>query len=59
MHQWRHTLAHMGLKEGGDPTALMRIMGWKSSQMLHRYGASAADERAHHAHRKLALGDRL
>ncbi|HYQ62787.1 hypothetical protein [Actinophytocola sp.] len=49
----------MGLKEGGDPTALMRIMGWKSSQMLHRYGASAADERAHHAHRKLALGDRL
>jgi integrase/recombinase XerC len=58
-HQWRHTLAHMWLKEGGDPTALMRIMGWKSSQMLHRYGASAADERAHHAHRKLALGDRL
>ncbi|GAB3472236.1 tyrosine-type recombinase/integrase [Actinophytocola sediminis] len=58
-HQWRHTLAHMWLKEGGDPTALMRIMGWKSSQMLHRYGASVAVERAHETHRKLSLGDRL
>jgi hypothetical protein len=31
---------------GGDPNDLMRLAGWKSPQMLARYGASAADSRA-------------
>lgn len=58
-HQFRHTLAHTWRMAGGDSTDLMRIMGWRSPEMRHRYGASAADERAHQRHRQLRLGDRF
>lgn len=58
-HQLRHTAAHQWLAAGGSETDAMRLFGWKSRQMLSRYGASAADERAREAHRRLALGDRL
>lgn len=56
-HQFRHTGAHRWLAAGGGETDLMRLMGWKSRQMLGRYGASAADERAREAHRRMGLGD--
>lgn len=56
-HQFRHTFAHEWVRAGGPETDLMRIMGWDSPQMLTRYGASAAGERAREVHRQLGIGD--
>ena len=58
-HMFRHTVAHHWLADGGNESDLMRLTGWKSREMLDRYGASAAVERAHDAHRTLGLGDRI
>lgn len=58
-HQFRHTAAHEWLAAGGNETDLQRLMGWRSPQMLRRYGASKADERARDAHRRMGLGDNL
>jgi integrase len=58
-HQFRHTFAHQWLSMGGNEGDLQRIAGWSSPQMLVRYGASAAEERAQQAHRRLGLWDDL
>lgn len=59
LHQLRHTAAHVWLASGGSETDAMRLFGWKSREMLGRYGASVADERARESHRRLAPGDRV
>jgi integrase len=58
-HQLRHTTVLGWLAAGGNEGDAMQLFGWKSRQMLSRYGASAAAERARAAHRRHGLVDRL
>ncbi len=58
-HQFRHFFAHNWLANGGQEQDLMMLAGWRSRQMLGRYGKSVADERARDAHRRARLGDQL
>jgi len=53
-HLFRHTFAHQYLSAGGQEGDLMRLAGWKSRQLLDRYGASAAAERARASHKALS-----
>ncbi|HLU97995.1 MAG TPA: tyrosine-type recombinase/integrase [Thermobifida alba] len=58
-HMLRHTWSHFFRLNGGSVDDLMRLAGWKSVSMAHRYGASAADQRARAAGQRLSLGDRI
>ena len=58
-HQLRHFAAHRFLADGGTETSAQRIFGWRSRDMLARYGAARADERAAQEKRRLSPGDSL
>lgn len=58
-HALRHTFAHRWLAEGGQERDLMNLAGWRSDAMLRVYARTTAVERAHAAHRRMGLGDRV
>lgn len=58
-HLFRHAFAHLWLAAGGQERDLLELAGWRSSDMLRRYGASLAGERARNAHKTLSPGDRF
>jgi site-specific recombinase XerD len=58
-HMLRHTAAHNAASAGLQETDMMRLFGWRSSEMPKRYGASAAAERALDAYKRLGVGDRF
>lgn len=56
-HRLRHTGASRWLGAGGSEGGLMAVAGWQSRDMLARYVADTASERAAEESRQLALGD--
>jgi site-specific recombinase XerD len=58
-HMLRHTWASAFRTNGGSEGDLMVLGGWRSRQMLDRYGKAAAEDRARDAYRRLSFGDRL
>ena len=55
-YQFRHTFAHDMKAAGLGDDELMALAGWRSPQMLARYGASARAERAEASYRRITEG---
>lgn len=50
-HMFRHGFADAWLSSGGSETDLMELAGWRSRQMLSRYGAKRRADRARAAYK--------
>lgn len=58
-HMFRHTFGHRYLAMGGAEGDLMEQAGWRSPQMVRRYGASAKAERARTAYDRVGVMEDL
>lgn len=58
-HAFRHAWAHANLAQGMQEGEVMMLAGWRSREMLRRYAASTATERALDAAKRSGLADRL
>jgi site-specific recombinase XerD len=58
-HAFRHAWAHANLAQGMQEGEVMMLAGWRSREMLRRYAASTATERALGAAKRSGLADRL
>jgi site-specific recombinase XerD len=58
-HQLRHSWAHAMLSLGHTEGTLRQLGGWRTRDMLDRYGSSLAAERARDAHRDRSPADAL
>ena len=58
-HLFRHTYAHEALSSGMQEGEVMALAGWRSREMLSRYGRSAERDRALSAARRVNVGDRV
>lgn len=58
-HRFRHSWAHDLLANGAQEGDVEKLAGWRTPTMVRRYGASAADQRARDAARRLGRGDRV
>jgi site-specific recombinase XerD len=58
-HAFRHAWAHANLAQGMQEGEVMMLAGWRSREMLRRYAASTATERALDASKRSGLADRL
>ena len=57
-HMFRHTFAHRFQAKGGAEGDLMELAGWRSQQMVRRYGATARGERARTSYDRVdVMGD--
>ena len=56
-HLLRHTAATRWLAAGGSEGGLMAVAGWRKREMLDRYTAATASERAADEAKRLRLGD--
>jgi site-specific recombinase XerD len=56
-HRLRHTAATRWLAAGGSEGGLMAMAGWSSREMIDRYTAATASERAADESRRLNLGE--
>jgi site-specific recombinase XerD len=58
-HQFRHSFAHYYRAAGGSEDDLMTKGGWRSREMVRRYGSSMAEERAIQVDGKYSPGDQF
>jgi len=58
--QLRHTAVHYAKSEDDYKDAdIIAQFGWRSGRSMDKYARSTAEEKAHDAHKRYSLGDRI